>query len=66
MSGMEVLATYMTADGRYVIYLLPRQRAEVASVEGRARITVFGPAPLYRVTDRLVELGYDEDDLQPE
>ena len=63
---MAVVAAWKTSDGRYVVYVHDHQRAELCEVLGVSRITVLGPVPLYRVTDRLVEMGYGEDDLQPE
>jgi hypothetical protein len=59
-----VVACMKTADGRFVVYVHERQVAELAEVRGVSRTTVYGPAPLYRVTDRLVALGYTH--LQPE
>lgn len=61
-----VVACMLTADGRYVVYVHEHQRAELCEAIGVSRITVLGPLPLYRIMDRLVELGYGEDDLQPE
>jgi hypothetical protein len=59
-----VVASMRTADGRFVVYVHEGQRAELAVANGVRRTTVFGPAPLYKVTDRLVALGYTR--LQPE
>lgn len=61
-----VVASAMTADGRYVVYVHEQQRAELCEVHGSSRYTVLGPAPLYKVTDRLVALGYGQNDLEPE
>ena len=61
-----VVACWKTSDGLYVVYIHPGQQAELCQVHGVSRTTVLGPVPLYRVTDRLVELGYSWDDLRPE
>ena len=63
---VAVLACWKTTDGRYVVYLHEGQRAELCEVVGVSRLTVLGPVPLYRVTDRLAELGYGVEDLAPE
>jgi hypothetical protein len=63
---MAVQACWRTIDGRYVVYIHEHQRAELCAVQGRSRPTILGPAPLYRITDRLVEFGYTWEQLRPE
>jgi hypothetical protein len=58
-----VVTCMKTADGRFAVYVQPGHVAELVAVKGVRRTIVLGPAPLFQVTDRLVELGYDMVDL---
>jgi hypothetical protein len=58
-----VVTCMKTTDGRYAVYVHPGHSAELIAIEGVRRTTILGPAPLFRVTDRLVELGYEVTDL---
>jgi hypothetical protein len=62
LPGM-VVGCAVTPDGKWRVYLFDDHRAELADAKGRIR---YGPAPIYRIADRLAELGYGGDDLVPE
>jgi hypothetical protein len=52
-----------TRDGHWRVYLHDDQTAELVDERGRV---VMGRTPMYRITDRLAELGYGPDDLVPD
>jgi hypothetical protein len=55
---MQLAAVAKTADGVYTVYVFVDQSAEL-----RCGMGVVAADPMYKITEKLAELGYAGDDL---